>query len=125
MNSNINKKKNFKNYVVVSNCNLKNYINLELNYLKNNSILIRNFKISTENIKTLLNKLEKQFNIFYENENFDDNNNNYLTDKIENDSIKNIEQITNSSNYLLKNMNFNSYKNSFNQNFYNNYLKND
>ena len=101
MNSNINKKKNFKNYVVVSNCNLKNYINLELNYLKNNSILIRNFKISTENIKTLLNKLEKQFNIFYENENFDDNNNNYLTDKIENDSIKNIEQITNSSNYLF------------------------
>ena len=112
-------KHNFKNYVIVTKINSTNLVNLELNYVKENSILIRNFKISIENIKELLNKLKLKFDIFYEDHELDINNN--TNNKSE---LPIGEEITNRNNYLLKDMNIDSYKTSFNQNFYNNYLKN-
>ena len=107
-------KKNFKNYVVVSNTFNNHLVNLELNYQKDNSILIRNFKISTLNVKQVLERLKTRFEIFYENTNYE----------IEH-HLKNDYQLTNHNNHLINDINFNPYRISFNQNFYNNYLKND
>ena len=107
------KKKNFVNKVYINDLSINNIIKLELNYMKNNSILIRNVSINKNNLNSILNKLKnKGFKIILSD--FLKINEDKEQEKIKKSENKCVETPKNISQDLI----FNSFKNSFSQHFY-------
>ncbi len=108
-------KKTFSNKVYVKKDTLKENIELEVNYIKNNEIFFKKLHIKLINIDAVLQKFKSRgFNIIMIEQNHSDYQN------ISNNDINKIvkEQITNSNNPLIKNDFIrNCYSESFRQNY--------
>lgn len=100
-------KSNFTNTVYINLNTISNCIELEINFIKNNSIFIRKISIYRKNLINILNKLKNNnFKIIMKNDN--DNYNKPL-----NYSLDNYSSNINFQDDLIRK----SYNQSFNQNF--------